>query len=214
MLAFGSARLRAGLVTVIVLGIVLLAGCVRAESVPVIAPKKPGPTARYHGVWQDRPYHLPDETLRDTNGQRFNLRTSPSTPVKLVYFGYPDCPDVCPTVLSDLASALHRVPPDIRDDVTVLVIVIDPHAKPTRVQNWVETFDPDFVGLRGSPEKVRRAAQEVGVEFHARDEHGVMLHGGQVIAFDRNGDGVLVWNPGLPIEHVAEDLAALVAEQR
>lgn len=202
-------------------GALLLAGC--APAAPrnqVIEPKHSDAMSHWHGAWQDRPYHLPEETLRDTSGQPFNLRTSPTRPVTLLYFGYPECPNICTTVLSDLATALRRVAPDVRDDVKVVVVSIatpgtsEATVEDHEVRAWLDRFDREFVGLTGSTDQVRAVATGVGVEIHDPDEHGIMLHGGQVIAFDRGGDGVLIWTPGMPIDQVAEDVTALVATQR
>ena len=52
---------------------------------------------------------LPPARLTDTSGNSYNLATSPSKPVVLLFFGYSHCPDVCVTVLADVAKALNRM---------------------------------------------------------------------------------------------------------
>lgn len=202
-------------------GALLVSGCApAAPQNQVIQPKDPNAMSHWHGAWQDRPYHLPGETLRDTSGQPFNLRTSLSRPVTLLYFGYPDCPNICTTVLSDLTTALRSVAPGVRDDVKVVVVSIatpstsDVPVEDHDVRAWLDRFDREFVGVTGSTDRVRAVATAVGVEIHDPDEHGIMLHGGQVIAFDQGGDGVLVWTPGMPTDQVAEDMTKLVATHR
>lgn len=206
------------LVALIALGSLLMTACAPVgDAQPMIAPKHPGPSEMFHGEWRERPYHLPDETFKDTSGQPFNLRTSPSSPVKLLYFGYPDCPNVCPSVLADLSSALAQLPPDVRDDVQVLVVDLGAaHSwgRKTKIRSWLDEFDPEFVGLLGPPDQVRRAAEGVGVEISEPDHEGVMLHGAHVIAFDHEDEGVLVWFPDTPVAYVTEDLIGLATRHR
>ncbi|WP_432557837.1 SCO family protein [Granulicoccus sp. GXG6511] len=208
--------MRRCLIALALLGAVLVVGCMSPRSQGAVAPKAPEATPGYHGAWQDRPFVMPDLTLTDTSGQRFNLRKSPSSSVTLVFFGYRECPNVCGDVLTGLAGALERVPMDVHDDVTVLVIDITPDPAPAhqaQLRSWLDRFDRDFVGLTPPADEVPALAAELGVEIH-RDPDGMLLHGDQIVAFDRDDNGVLVWTSEVPVNHVADDLALLVARQR
>lgn len=158
---------------------------------------------------------MPNETLTDTMGHHFNLRTSPSRPVRLVYLGYIDCPNVCITTLSDVATALQRLDPSVRDDVEFMFVDIRPDADtPAELRVWLERFDPEFVGLVGSSGQIHRIADQLGVAIHDDGSERGIVHGAQVIGFDRAGRGVLVWTPGFTPDQLSADLTALAARQR
>jgi protein SCO1/2 len=73
----------------------------------------------------------------------------------LIYFGYTFCPDVCPTSLNLMTSALDRLEPAQRSKVVPVFITVDPaRDTPTVMKDYVSAFLPDMVGLTGSPEQV------------------------------------------------------------
>jgi protein SCO1/2 len=196
------------------LGLLLLPACtVRTTQQAAVVPTAP-PSQEFHGVWQDRPLRMPKETLTDTAGQPFNLRTSPSRPIRLVYLGYIDCPNICVTMLSDLAAGLQRLDPSVRADIEFLFVDIRPEQDtPAELRNWLTRFDPEFTGLLGSPTQVERIAGQLGVAMHDDGAQG-LLHSAQIIGFDRQGQGVMVWSPGLTPDQLSQDLALLAARQR
>jgi len=79
--------------------------------------------------------------------------------VAVVFFGYTHCPDVCPTTLSELASAIKQLGPD-GGRVQVLFITADPERDTNEVlKQYVTAFNPRFVGLRGTPEQTAQVAK-------------------------------------------------------
>ena len=68
------------------------------------------------GTFLADPYDLPDQTLTDGTGRPYNLRTSPTKPVLLLFFGYVHCPDVCRAVLAEVATALQRSEAGVRQE--------------------------------------------------------------------------------------------------
>ncbi len=68
---------------------------------------------------------LPDQ-LTDTDGQPYSLVDDDTKPLTLVFFGYTHCPDICPMVLSNLASALTRLDDDDKSNVQVVFVTTDP----------------------------------------------------------------------------------------
>ena len=102
----------------------------------------------YGGVELTQPYRMPNADLTDFDGHRFNLRTGTDKPVVIVFFGYTNCPDICKTTMSDLASALNRVAPATRAKVQVLLITVDPDRDtPAVLRSYLARFDPTFIGL-------------------------------------------------------------------
>lgn len=78
----------------------------------------------------------------------------------LIYFGYTSCRDVCPTTLTSLAAAIDALG-DKADRVQPLFITVDPRRDtPAVVRQYASSFMPQLIGLTGTPDAVRRAADE------------------------------------------------------
>lgn len=184
----------------------------------VVVMKAPDPSG-FRGAVLARPYDLPEVELIDTNARAYNLRTSPSRPVVLIYFGYTNCPDECTGVLSDLASAISRLGPGVRNDLQVLFITVDPpRDTPARIRGYLDRFSPEFTGLTGDREAIVTTARQLGLDVlpaQNRPEGGYEVpHSAQVIAFDRDRKGVVAWTPGTPVEDYRSDFTLLVDRQR
>ena len=77
----------------------------------------------------------------------------------VAFFGFTQCPDVCPTAMVQLASAMEMLGDDAKH-VQVLLITVDPERDtPEIMQSYVEAFSPTFIGLTGTPDQVRKTAQ-------------------------------------------------------
>lgn len=167
----------------------------------------------FRGAYLDDPYHKPNVTLTDTAGQPFALATDMNKPVTLVVFVYSSCPDICPTVLADLAAALRRADPAVRARTDVLVITTDPaRDTPSVLRDYLDRFDPSFVGLTGSLVDIKKAANALGValEVNRLPSGGYEIgHGAQVIGFGPDGTAHLVWMPGTPVGDLRHDIEGL-----
>lgn len=87
--------------------------------------------------------------------------------VTVIFFGYAQCPDVCPTTLAELAEA-RRALGRAGQDVQGVFVTVDPERDtPEMLKAYVASFDPSFVALRGSPEQTREAAKAFKI-FYAR----------------------------------------------
>lgn len=87
--------------------------------------------------------------------------------VTVIFFGYAQCPDVCPTTLAELAQARRALGPAGQDVQGVFVTVDPERDTPEMLKAYVASFDPSFVALRGSPEQTREAAKAFKI-FYAR----------------------------------------------
>lgn len=193
----------------------LLAGCTPAAT--VTAPS-PAATPGYLGAELTRPYDLPDVTFDASTGKPFNLRTGSDRPVLVVYFGYTNCPDICLGTLTDLASALNRVPDDVRRKVQVLLVTVDPERDTAPVlSTYLARIDPDFVGLTGPASTIQKAAGALGVAIEGiekRPDGGYDVnHTAQVIGVDAARRGVVVWTQGTGIGTYRADIERLVRQQ-
>ncbi len=167
----------------------------------------------YHGAALPQPYRMPDVTLTADNGQPFNLITDTAYPVTLVFYGYSNCPDVCPLVLSELASAYLQLPSDVRARTQVLFITTDPARDTDEVlRSYLAKYNPSFLGLTGSMASIKRAAGDMGVPIQGikRLPSGGydVGHGAQVIGFHGNLAPV-IWTEGTSVPDMVSDIETL-----
>ena len=105
-----------------------------------------------------------DFELRDPQGNTRRLADFRGKAV-VVFFGYTQCPDVCPTTLAALAEAMKELGPDA-DRVQVLFITVDPaRDTPALLAQYVPAFDPRFLGLYGDAEATARTAKEFKIIY-------------------------------------------------
>jgi len=105
-----------------------------------------------------------DFTLTDPTGRTRTLADYKGKAVA-VFFGYTQCPDVCPTTLAALAGAMKILGPDA-DRVQVLFVTVDPERDtPELLAQYVPAFDPRFVGLRGDAAATERTAREFKIIY-------------------------------------------------
>ena len=124
----------------------------------------PDPAGFSGGTSLPQPYELPAVTLTDTSGNSYNPVTSPSAGGAAVLRLQP-LPDVCVTVLADVAQALNRMEASDRDQIQMIFITTDPaRDKPWVIASYLERFDPTFIGLTGDP-AIKAAAGRVGVDI-------------------------------------------------
>jgi protein SCO1/2 len=204
----------------IVLGLLLIwtVGCTAATKDHLVVRPDEDP-AGFSGAVLPQPYRMPDTTLADTSGRPYNLTTTPSAPVILMFFGYTNCPDVCLSVLSDVASALSRLSPGAREQVQLIFVTTDParDSGPV-VRRYLDRIDPRFTGLTGDLATVKMVAEQVGVDIDGRKKlpgGGYEVgHSAQVIGFDKERRGVVLWTPSTPISELKSDFELLVAQQQ
>ena len=137
------------------------------------------------GATLDQPYSMPATTLTDTGGNPFNLVTSTKKPVTLVFFGYTNCPDVCPTTMADIHNALLKVPAAVQQRTYVVFVSTDVKRDTGPVlTQWLHNFDggvaATFVGLRGTQAQID-AAQAAAHILVAED--GGQTHSTQVLLY-------------------------------
>lgn len=199
----------------------LVAGALCLVSACAPAPTPVGPTspAGFQGAELTRPYQLAEATLTDQNGRKVRLRETFTREVLVFYFGYTKCPDVCLGVLTDLASAVNRLPVQVRDKLQVIFITVDPaRDTPEVLGEYLSRINPEFIGLTGPRSTIEAVAASMGVAIagiEQRPDGGYEVnHTAQVIGFDADRRGVLVWTEGTSIGVFKSDLELLVRQQR
>lgn len=132
----------------------------------------------------------------------------------VVFFGYTQCPDVCPTTLATLAEAMKKLGPDA-DRVQVLFVTVDPE-RDTRelLASYVPAFDKRFLGLSGDAAATDRVAREFKVIYQkqpgATPGSYTVDHSAGVFIFDPQGRLRLYASHGQGPDVFAHDLRELL----
>jgi protein SCO1 len=162
------------------------------------------------GAEYGRELALPDaeghaRTLADFRGK-----------VTVVFFGYTQCADVCPTTMAELARIRQALGAD-GERVQGVFVTVDPERdKPEVLKAYLASFDPSFVALRGSPEQTAAAAREFKV-FYAKvpgktaGSYTVDHTAGSYV-FDTKGKLRLFERYGTPGDALAADLKRVLKE--
>lgn len=159
---------------------------------------------------------VPDFTLIAHNGEPFTLSELQGDVVAL-YFGYTNCPDVCPLTLSNFARAKQALPEDLRDDLQVVMLTVDPERDTVAtLAGYMPHFDGDFVGVSGDPQDVDQVIADwrIRVELGAPNANGSFLvgHPSFTLIVDRDGQRRLKMNHLMTVDQIAADLRAVLEE--
>jgi protein SCO1/2 len=151
--------------------------------------------------------------LPDVNGQPRTLADFKGK-VTVVFFGYTQCPDVCPTTMAELAQVKKSLGAD-GDKLQGVFVTIDPERDtPAILKSYMASFDPSFVALRGTVEQTQAAAKEFKV-FFAKVPGKVegsytMDHTAGAFVLDGKGNARLFERYGGGAEALAADIKALM----
>ena len=134
----------------------------------------------------------------------------------VVFFGYTQCPDVCPTTMAELAEVKRSLGPD-GARVQGIFVTVDP-ARDTAelLKAYAANFGPDIIGLRGTPEQTTAAAKEFKVFYNKvpgkTDTSYTVDHTAGSYIFDAKGKVRLFTRYGSGAQALADDLKILLAE--
>ena len=132
----------------------------------------------------------------------------------LLYFGYTYCPDICPTELTLIAETLDRLG-DLRKQFRVIMVSVDPERdRPEVLKEYMANFGPEFIGLTGTPEQIRRMAKIWRAYYRkVPDESGdgySMDHSAVTYMLDKNGNYIRHFAYGTPPERMAKGILEAV----
>jgi len=153
-------------------------------------------------------------TLVDQNGRTVTNETLKGKPT-LIYFGYTFCPDVCPTSLLLMETAIEKLGPDAAKKVNLVFITIDPERDTQKlIKDYVGNFSPTFIGLTGTPEQVTAAARAYRVYYQkvpGKDGAPYLMdHSSIVYLLDRNGRFVTHFTHEAKAEAIAAGVERLL----
>lgn len=155
--------------------------------------------------------------LRDTGGAKRTLADYRGK-VVVLYFGYMNCPDVCPTTLAALREAMTQLGADA-GRVQVLFVSVDPERDtPPLIERYVQSFDPRFRGLTGSLAEVGAAAKQFKIFFAKSPgkEPGSYSvdHSTQTYLIDTTGRARIFLKHDAAPADFAQDIRTLLAQSK
>ncbi len=187
------------------------------------------------------PRPLPDVALLDDKGKPTSLKTSDGR-LRLVFYGFVRCPDICPATLAGLKNIYAMLTPQQQARIQVQFISVDPNFdSPAVVRKYLNKFDTAFTGLTGTPENINEAAEKMFISIvnnlpqsTSHSEHtkatgntvesvvegvsisapkAAVIHGDQISIIDSKGQFVRVYlNQSVIDGSFAKDLPILIKQ--
>lgn len=171
--------------------------------------------AQFQGVDVTGADYARDLPLTDQDGQARSLKDFRGK-VVVVFFGYTQCPDVCPTALSELAEVKNALGPDGERLQGVFVTVDPERDTPEVLKAYMANFDPSFVALRGTPEQLAAVARDFKIYYKRVDGSTptsyTMDHSAGNYVYDTTGRLRVYHRYGSGAPALLADVRALLAE--
>lgn len=186
------------------------------------------------GTSLDTPVKVPPLTLTSDTGQSTTLAASDGR-MRLMFFGYVHCPDICPATLASLKNTYAALSPEQQRGLQVQLVSVDPLVDtPALVHEYLGKFNPAFTGLTGTVDHINAAARALYVanvepashSGHASGQHGAghtddnvsaaeagRIHGDEVRVITPSGEFVRVYTNQETIDGTLErDLPGLLRQ--
>ncbi|MDH2416655.1 SCO family protein [Nocardioides sp. CER19] len=162
------------------------------------------------------PYRVSATPLTDTDGSPYSLTKDTTKPLTLVFFGYTHCPDICPMVMSNVASAMTRLDDADRKKVDVVFVTTDP-ARDTQavLRGYLDHYDPAFIGLTGDLKTIVDIAKPLAVYVADGSKlpsggYDLNTHSTQVSAIGSDDTSTVLWDMDTSSAQFAADIQAIL----
>ncbi len=186
------------------LSVAALAACSPTEKKPV-----------FQGVDVTGAEYAKDFSLPDQDGKVRTIKDFAGK-VVVIFFGYTQCPDVCPTTMSELAEVKRSLGAD-GDRLQGVFITVDPERDtPEILKAYMANFDPTFVGLTGTPEQLAAVAKDFKIYYKKVDGKTptsyTMDHSAGSYIYDTKGALRVYSRYGSGAQALQSDVKALLAQ--
>ena len=135
--------------------------------------------------------------LLDHNGQPFKSATLKNKP-SLLFFGFTNCPEICPTTLADLSEITKKI--TLNDDsINIIFVTLDPKRdNKEHLKDYIEYFDGNIIGVTGNKIEIKEFADNWGVFYETiktTDNNYTLNHTATVFMIDKLGNfrGTISW---------------------
>ena len=168
----------------------------------------------FRGSVLEKPVAVPDFSLTDEEGGTFRLSEQQGN-VVLLFFGYTQCPDVCPTTLATWRK-VHEALGDDAERVRFVFVTVDPERDtPERLGLHVNAFNPDFIGLTGPQDDLEAVYEVFNVVYEKDTSSGsaagyLISHTATAFVLDPEGQWRLRETYGTEAGDIAHDIQQLL----
>jgi len=157
--------------------------------------------------------------LMDTKGRAVTNEDFPGR-FQLISFGYTFCPDICPTTLAEMSLVMDKLGERAARLQPIFVTVDPERDTPEVLRRYTEFFHPAIIGLTGSPELVRRAAEHFKVRYEKYRQPGAepgkysVDHSAGMYLLGPDGRFLVKFAYALPPQEIAERIVALMSQAK
>jgi protein SCO1/2 len=114
----------------------------------------------------DTPRIFSDFELVDHNGEAFNIARMEDV-WTMVFFGFTNCPDICPTTLATLNDTYSKMKDSEKDKLQIVMISLDPERDTVeKLAEYVPYFNEEFIGVTGNKHLIRRLTAEINIAYN------------------------------------------------
>jgi protein SCO1/2 len=170
--------------------------------------------ASFYGTSYGEPYPAaPQIELTKSSGELFRLSDQKGK-IVLLFFGYTSCPDVCPTTLAELKQVMDGLG-DKAKSIQVVFVSVDPERDtPEKIQQYVEHFNQNFIGLSGPTDELQIIWDNYGVfreEVESDSAFGYIVnHTARTYLIDVDGNLRLSYGFQTPVDNMVSDIKILL----
>ena len=163
------------------------------------------------GVMPDLEFNLTNEKGEAVTADDYDGR------LKLLFFGYTNCPDICPATMARIRAALGGLDADTRDNIDVLFLSVDPERDtPERLQRFTPSFGDGVTGLTGTQEQLKALSKRYRVTYGYGEpnENGFYLvsHSSAIFVFGPDDRARLLINQQQGVDEITADLKTLLGQ--
>jgi protein SCO1/2 len=134
----------------------------------------------------------------------------------LLFFGYTFCPDICPTTLAELRQLDEKLAPAVKAQLRIVLVTVDPERDtPQQLKQYLDYFNPAFIGLNGDMEAIKTLASRVSIPFIPPDttQPGYTVdHSGNLVVIGPDGKQRGFVRSPLNVDALAEQLPILMKQ--
>jgi protein SCO1/2 len=133
-----------------------------------------------------------------------------------MFFGYTNCPDVCPLSMKVMQSVWQHLPPDLLKQSQMVFVSVDPDRdKPKMLKDYVHYFHPDFIGVTGKADQLDILTRNIGVLYGFEDPPAgskdyVVNHSAQIVLIDPDARLRAVFSPPHDSKKIAATFEKIV----
>jgi len=145
-----------------------------------------------------------DFSLQDQNNNKYNL--SSSSKVKIIFFGFLNCPDICPTALSEVSNLLKKLNKS-SEYIEAIFITVDPKRDtPELLKNYLSFFDKRIIGLTGTQNQIEKVANQYHVYYSYqnknKDKNYTVNHTANIYFLNQDNKIEKIFIPGTPFSEL------------